>query len=302
MKRLIALVIALIFAILPCVSMAVPTVQPLDAVGINITPFSTQTITGSNIDGSVLSEYSLTVLHYFAVWSADSIREMLYIQRAYESFGDDLNVFGLLHEDATSTPEAGLQLMIDNGLIYHVLRLDDVLSQLVGQYNLIPQTFFVTRDGVVVEHFPGTFSSYQELHDCIQRWLHQETQHAVRFVDGLTDELICTVYVPNGGDATPPTPPQHEGYSFVGWQGDYHNITSPITITALYVENGGTYELGDVDMDGRVTVADALLVARYAIGIDSATEGMLAYGDFDGSGRIAIADALGIMRYCLGLQ
>ena len=60
----------------------------------------------------------------------------------------------------------------------------------------------------------------------------------VTFVDGLTDEIIETQPVEEGMDAIPPEPPVHEGYNFVGWEGDYTNITENTTITARYVEEG----------------------------------------------------------------
>ncbi len=62
--------------------------------------------------------------------------------------------------------------------------------------------------------------------------------YEVTFVDGLTEEIIETQSVEEGMDAVPPEPPVHEGYNFIGWEGDYTNITENTLITARYVEEG----------------------------------------------------------------
>ena len=61
------------------------------------------------------------------------------------------------------------------------------------------------------------------------------------------------------------------------------------------------YLLGDIDEDGTVTVADAILAMRYTIGmIDLSSKQKLA-GDANRDGSIDVADALLIMRHALGI-
>jgi uncharacterized repeat protein (TIGR02543 family) len=57
----------------------------------------------------------------------------------------------------------------------------------------------------------------------------------VRFVDG--DRIIDTQLVYPGGNATPPSDPKKDGYTFDGWDGDYTNINSNTTITAKWKTN-----------------------------------------------------------------
>lgn len=59
----------------------------------------------------------------------------------------------------------------------------------------------------------------------------------VKFIDGLTGETLREASVAEGEDAVPPEPPVHRGYNFMGWQGDYTNITANTVITAVYEEN-----------------------------------------------------------------
>ena len=58
--------------------------------------------------------------------------------------------------------------------------------------------------------------------------------YTVTFVDGLDGQVIDVQEVMEGHDATPPAPPEHEGYVFIRWQGSYTNVTSDTTVTAVY--------------------------------------------------------------------
>ena len=58
---------------------------------------------------------------------------------------------------------------------------------------------------------------------------------------------------------------------------------------------------GDADMDGEVTMADALLILRCAMGLIGQEELNAANADYDGNGQIDMADALETLRKAMGL-
>jgi serine protease len=58
---------------------------------------------------------------------------------------------------------------------------------------------------------------------------------------------------------------------------------------------------GDLDGDGKVTAADALLVLRMAVQLDPVTAYGLAHGDMNGDGKLTAADALLVLRKAVGL-
>ncbi|MBR5769805.1 MAG: hypothetical protein IKX98_06835 [Clostridia bacterium] len=76
----------------------------------------------------------------------------------------------------------------------------------------------------------------------------------------------------------------------------------PTTEMELYTYRfeGGEIEepvvKGDMDGDGTITVADALVVLRAAARLVPVTPEILAAGDVDGDGAITVADALAILR------
>lgn len=64
------------------------------------------------------------------------------------------------------------------------------------------------------------------------------------------------------------------------------------------------YILGDADMNGEITAADARLALRISVNLDTAEPGSAAFlaCDTDGSGTITAADARAILRAAVGLE
>lgn len=59
--------------------------------------------------------------------------------------------------------------------------------------------------------------------------------YTVRFLDW-NGNVLKTQTVEHGKDATPPSNPTRDGYTFTGWQGTYTNITANTDIIAQYEE------------------------------------------------------------------
>lgn len=116
--------------------------------------------------------------------------------------------------------------------------------------------------------------------------------YEVTMVDGLNGDPIAVLYVAHGQDATLPDAPEHAGYIFDRWDGDPTNVTEDRTITACY------WMIGDVNHDGDITTYDALLIMRYALGLE--TEGNELIMDFDGNGCVDSLDALLVLRRSIG--
>ena len=72
-----------------------------------------------------------------------------------------------------------------------------------------------------------------------------------------------------------------------------------------YSENGNStateYTLGDIDMDGVITSADARMVLRFAVQLETPSKIMRIAADVDGDGNIQPADARLVLRYSVSL-
>ena len=112
--------------------------------------------------------------------------------------------------------------------------------------------------------------------------------YEVTLIDGFNGDPIAVLYVEHGRDAILPDAPEHAGYIFDRWDGDPTNVTENRTITACY------WMIGDVNHDGEITTYDALLIMRYALGVE--TEGNELIMDFNGDGCVDSLDALLVLR------
>ncbi|MBQ4428327.1 MAG: choice-of-anchor J domain-containing protein [Clostridia bacterium] len=86
--------------------------------------------------------------------------------------------------------------------------------------------------------------------------------------------------------------------SSVNPNGDYFMVDN-VEITEGELPPSGI--LGDVDMDGQVTTADALMALRYVMGLIELNEDQLAQADVTGDGEVTVADPLLILRHAMGL-
>ena len=116
--------------------------------------------------------------------------------------------------------------------------------------------------------------------------------YEVTLIDGFNGDPIAVLYVEHGRDAILPDAPEHAGYIFDRWDGDPTNVTENRTITACY------WMIGDVNHDGEITTYDALLIMRYALGLE--TEGNELIMDFNGDGCVDSLDALLVLRRSIG--
>src|SRR5690606_1277999 len=67
---------------------------------------------------------------------------------------------------------------------------------------------------------------------CVKPTIEEET-FTVTFVD-VEGNVIKVVEVKKGEDVDIPTPPNIEGYKFVGWDQDLENITTDLTVKPIY--------------------------------------------------------------------
>ena len=80
--------------------------------------------------------------------------------------------------------------------------------------------------------------------------------------------------------------------------GDENHLDTQAQSVAVTVE---PVLFGDVNFDGIVDIADALMISRYDVELAEMNEKQLFVGDVDGNGEVNIADALMISRYDAGL-
>ena len=76
-------------------------------------------------------------------------------------------------------------------------------------------------------------------------------------------------------------------------------VSADSTVTAVYTANG---IMGDVDGDGRVTIADAVAIMRHALDLTHIPEQYLPFADVNGDGTVNLSDAVTVMRMAIGVM
>lgn len=127
----------------------------------------------------------------------------------------------------------------------------------------------------------------------------QGEDHTVTFY-GFDGSVLSTQQVADGAAATAPSVPSvinnsNGTYRFYGWDVDFSHVGSDLEVHAVYVL------VGDVDLNGTVNSADALLAMRYAMNIASLNGMQICAGEVTNDASLNSADALKILRYTMSL-
>lgn len=75
------------------------------------------------------------------------------------------------------------------------------------------------------------------------------SEYKVTFID-YSGTSLKEEKVKRGNNATPPEDPVRDGYIFVGWLGDYNNITGNVTIRAQYISLDAEYNINYIMNNG----------------------------------------------------
>ena len=91
-----------------------------------------------------------------------------------------------------------------------------------------------TRDGYTFTGWDKSFTNITANTDIHAQYTIKT--YIVRFLDW-NNTVLDTQTINHGSNATPPSNPVREGYTFTGWQGSYTNITANTDIIATYEKN-----------------------------------------------------------------
>ena len=162
-RRFIAICIAVVFLL---TSFAYANAQQ---IGTDVSGFSSVTISGTPISGSVFGNYRASVVCYFATWSQECLDQLALLQRVHRSH-PEYGVFGLLCLESTSTAEAALEYMTSHGYTFTVFVCDSIWQGVVDQSMFIPQSFFVSNEGVIVEAWQAAFQWIGIIEERLAYW------------------------------------------------------------------------------------------------------------------------------------
>ncbi|MBR6006501.1 MAG: Ig-like domain-containing protein [Clostridia bacterium] len=132
----------------------------------------------------------------------------------------------------------------------------------------------------------------------------EPTYYTVRFYGWDMETVISEQQVEEGAAAIAPEPPVSpiENEVFDCWDQDFSCVMSDLDIYPIFIAIEPIPADGDLDGDGSVTVADALIALRIAMGIIEPSGDQVAHGDMNGNGSIDVNDAVMILRMAMHVQ
>ena len=81
----------------------------------------------------------------------------------------------------------------------------------------------------------------------------------------------------------------------------YNDITQYTSFNIIVERTSVTVKIGDINGDGEVDIADAILIMKYDAGLTVIDDTVNKAADVNQDGEIDIADAILIMKYDAGL-
>jgi YVTN family beta-propeller protein len=116
----------------------------------------------------------------------------------------------------------------------------------------------------------------------------------VSVIDTALNAVVGKVYVGGNPEGVAVDPALSSVYVTSTHDGTGAGVLSVIQDTVVIRK-------GDLNGDGAVNVADALVGLQVTLGLRKADSNILATGDLNGDGRVNLADVLIVMRLALGM-
>ncbi len=110
------------------------------------------------------------------------------------------------------------------------------------------------------------------------RFIYQYSECKVTFVD-FDGTVLKTETVEEGNRATAPEAPSRDGYTFIGWDIEFSNVTEDITVTAQYEKI--CYTVTFVDFDGTVLKTESVEVGSGATAPEDPTRDGYTFTGWD---------------------
>ena len=109
--------------------------------------FDTVTLFGEPVSSSIVKEYDLTVVNFWADWCGWCVYEMPELERIHREYPNVL-LLGVL--TAPTSMDASLQILKDNGITFITLEPAGTLVETAQKLEAFPTTLFFDKEGMAI--------------------------------------------------------------------------------------------------------------------------------------------------------
>ena len=265
------------------------------------------------ISGSYSAEWTFLQNHGYTYMNViqDDVLYGLYSQNSYvpqtfivDSEGTIIDFIGGGTSYQTLCTKIAQWIACYSDEYYDVTFVNGVTNEVIATQNI--HAGYVPEYPEAPEMYGYTFSNWDPvnpppvLSDMTITAMYSRNVYRVRFYDSITGNKIgSSQFIYYLDPVTPPEPPEHGGYTFVGWDHDLSAVTEAMDVYTIYIE--GSFTPGDMDGDGEITVGDSLVVLRGAMGLLQLSSAQQQAADLDGDGSVTMSDALIALRKAMNL-
>lgn len=100
-----------------------------------------------------------------------------------------------------------------------------------------------TKDNEKITEFSKVSSNLVVYAKC------EDLYYNVKFYDTVSKKVIDTQKIKYGNDAIAPVAPEHYGYNFLKWKGNYYNVKSNVVINGVYSRESAKYTINYYTLD-----------------------------------------------------
>lgn len=126
---------------------------PQSEISGNKVKFTSTSLDKKSVDESIFADYDLTIVHVWGTFCGPCIEELPEYASLYKELPDNVNLIGVVcdvYEDGESNVSEAKKILKDAGAEFLNLRTSDGLYEVTGQFQYVPSSFFVDKEGHIV--------------------------------------------------------------------------------------------------------------------------------------------------------
>jgi thiol-disulfide isomerase/thioredoxin len=163
MKKILSLILVLALTVLPLTAASAKTAEgPMrdgDAVGMDISGFSTTDFDGNPVTGEIFSQNTLTVVNFWATWCGPCRNELPEFDAASREYEGKVQFLIMdLADGVSESMETAVAFVEKNGYSFPVCFDTSLEGMKAYGISAIPVTVFIDADGNIASQSIGSMS------------------------------------------------------------------------------------------------------------------------------------------------